>query len=70
MQNWYPDDDPTVYERYTSVHPQIKTGRAAKIHVIALDGSLPVHADGETICTAGSELRIEIIKQPIDILDG
>jgi len=48
----------------------IKTGRAAKIHVIALEGSLPVHADGETICTAGSELRVEIIKQPLEIMVG
>ena len=49
---------------------QIKTGRAAKIHVVALQGVLPAHADGETICTAGSELRVEIIKQPIEIIAG
>lgn len=51
-------------------HPQIKTGRASKIHVVAVEGSLPAHADGETICTAGKELSIEIIKQPINILHG
>lgn len=53
-----------------ATQPQIKTGRAAKIHVIALEGSLPVHADGETICTAGKELSIEIIHQPLTILHG
>jgi diacylglycerol kinase family enzyme len=53
-----------------AVHPQIKTGRASKIHVVAIDGSLPAHADGETICTAGRELSIEIIKHPIYILHG
>jgi len=53
-----------------ATHPQIKTGRASKIHIVAIDGSLPVHADGETICTAGKELSIEIIKQPINILHG
>ncbi len=53
-----------------STQPQIKTGRAAKIHVLALDGSLPAHADGETICTAGRELSIEIFHQPINILHG
>ena len=53
-----------------STQPQIKTGRAAKIHVLALDGFLPAHADGETICTAGKELAIEIIHQPLDIIHG
>jgi diacylglycerol kinase (ATP) len=47
---------------------QIKTGRAKKIHVTALDGSLPAHADGETLCTAGKELAVEVIQQAIDIL--
>jgi diacylglycerol kinase (ATP) len=49
---------------------QIKTGRAGMVHVVALNGVLPAHADGETICTAGSELKVEIIKQPIEILHG
>jgi diacylglycerol kinase (ATP) len=48
--------------------PLIKTGRANKIKVLALEGTLPTHADGETICTAGNELEVEIIKQPIKIL--
>jgi diacylglycerol kinase (ATP) len=50
--------------------PQIKTGQAEKIHIVAMLGSLPAHADGETICTAGKELSIDIIKQPIQILHG
>jgi diacylglycerol kinase (ATP) len=49
---------------------QITTGRAANIHVVAINGSLPAHADGETICTAGSELRVEIVKQPLEIFYG
>ncbi len=53
-----------------AAHPQIKTGNASKVHVLALDGVLPVHADGETICLAGKELTAEIIKQPIKILGG
>jgi YegS/Rv2252/BmrU family lipid kinase len=51
-------------------HPQIKTGNASKIQVVALDGSLPAHADGETICVAGKELSVEVIKQPLKILRG
>lgn len=53
-----------------ATHPQIQTGRAAKINVVAIQGTLPVHADGETICTAGNELSIEIIKQPLKIITG
>jgi len=53
-----------------ATQPKIKTGRASKVHVVALEGSLPAHADGETICTEGKELSIELIKQAIDILHG
>ncbi len=48
--------------------PQIKTGRAMKIRVVALNGSLPAHADGETICTAGKVLTIEIIQHALMII--
>jgi len=51
-------------------HPQVKTGNATNIHVLAMDGVLPTHADGETICVAGKELMIELIQQPIKILCG
>lgn len=50
--------------------PQFKTARASKVSVTALDGSLPAHADGETICVAGKELQVEMIKQPIEIVIG
>jgi diacylglycerol kinase family enzyme len=53
-----------------AAQPQINTGRAANIHVVALKGVLPVHADGETICIAGSELGVKIIKQPLEIIAG
>jgi diacylglycerol kinase family enzyme len=53
-----------------STSPHIKTGIASKIKVIALEGTLPTHADGETICIAGKELSIESIRQPIKILSG
>jgi diacylglycerol kinase (ATP) len=53
-----------------STHPKITTVRAAKVHVVAVEGVLTAHADGETICTAGHELSIEIIKQPLRILHG
>ena len=49
-------------------HPKISTGKATSVQVAALDGTLPVHADGETICVAGKQLSIELIKTPIKIL--
>ncbi len=53
-----------------ATQPQIKTARTAKVRVTALEGVLPAHADGETICTAGKELQVEMIKQPLEILTG
>jgi YegS/Rv2252/BmrU family lipid kinase len=49
---------------------QIKTMRSAKVRVTALEGVLPAHADGETICIAGKVLQVEMIKQPLEILTG
>ncbi|HEX9091507.1 MAG TPA: diacylglycerol kinase family protein, partial [Anaerolineales bacterium] len=51
-------------------HPQIKTVSANKVHILAVEGVLPAHADGETICTAGKELTVELIRQPLKILHG
>ncbi|MDD5467033.1 MAG: diacylglycerol kinase family lipid kinase [Anaerolineales bacterium] len=46
----------------------IHTCQARKVHVRALQGSLPVHADGETICTQGSELTIELLPAQLEML--
>jgi predicted NAD/FAD-binding protein len=34
----------------------------------AIDGSLPVHVDGETLCYEGKELTIKLIKKQIDLI--
>lgn len=49
-------------------HPAISMPVARKIHVEALEGSLPVHADGETICEAGKSLDVEVFRQQLDLL--
>jgi diacylglycerol kinase (ATP) len=46
----------------------IRTLRTRKLVVTALQGSLPAHADGETICTAGKELTIELLPQQIEMI--
>ena len=45
----------------------IRTGRAAEIRVTALEGSLPAHADGETLCLEGDQLSIQILPAQIEI---
>lgn len=48
--------------------PAIKMPTAKKVKVTALSGSLPVHADGETICEAGSELEVSVLHQKIQLV--
>ena len=49
-------------------HPAILTERVEWIEVTALDGTLPAHGDGETLCEAGETIRVEIISEAIDII--
>ena len=49
-------------------HPAIKMPTGEHIKVTALTGSLPVHADGETICEAGKELEVRVLKQQLKII--
>jgi len=48
--------------------PEVTMIQAKLIQVNAREGSLPVHADGETICEAGDSLTIELLPDAIDIL--
>lgn len=49
-------------------HSAITTGQSKKVVVKAVNGTLPAHADGETICTEGKELTIEIIPRQIELI--
>jgi diacylglycerol kinase family enzyme len=49
-------------------HPAIKTARTAKVTVTAEQGSLPAHADGETLCEAGERLEIEIVPKVLEVI--
>jgi len=46
----------------------IRTGRTQRIVVTAIEGVLPAHADGETLCTEGQQLTVELLPSQIDIL--
>lgn len=47
---------------------EIKTGRAARISITALEDSLPAQTDGEIICIDGKHLEIELLPQQIEII--
>jgi len=46
----------------------IKMGQARKVVVTAVEGVLPAHADGETLCTAGQRLEMELLPGQIEII--
>ncbi|HEY44067.1 MAG TPA: diacylglycerol kinase family lipid kinase [Anaerolineae bacterium] len=49
-------------------HPAVQTGRTNKIEVTAQEGILPAHADGETICTEGKQLIVELLAGEIEVI--
>jgi diacylglycerol kinase (ATP) len=51
-----------------STHPAIRTARARRVVVTALEGVLPAHADGETLCVEGRELALEVLSRQVEII--
>ncbi len=46
----------------------IRTGRARRVVVTAMEGVLPAHADGETLCTEGRRLELELLPRQIEVI--
>jgi diacylglycerol kinase (ATP) len=46
----------------------ISTARASHVAITALKGSLPAHADGETLCTEGDRLELELLPRQLEIV--
>ena len=46
----------------------VTTARSARVAVEALAGTLAVHADGETICTAGTSIEVECLPGRLDVI--
>ena len=59
---------PQVMSGTHEKNPAIKmlTGKAIKIS--AIEGTLPVHADGETICVAGDALEVDILPRALRLV--
>ena len=51
-----------------ATHEAIQTAQAQHVTVTAVEGLLPAHADGETLCTEGTELTIELLPHQIEII--
>ena len=51
-------------------HSAVSTARAKKVSVTALEGILPAHADGETLCTEGTQLDLEILPKSLELVSA
>jgi YegS/Rv2252/BmrU family lipid kinase len=51
-----------------ATQPEITTGRTDKIKVTALEGALPAHCDGETLCEQGGELEVQILPGALELV--
>ncbi len=59
---------PKVMSGTQSEHEAVSMPTGKTILIEALSGSLPVHADGETICEAGEKLEVTILKQQLKMV--
>jgi len=59
---------PKVMSGTQHEHPAITMLVAKRVKIEALSGTLPVHADGETICVAGHKLEVEILQQQLQLI--
>ncbi len=48
----------------------IHTGRARRVAVSAVEGVLPAHADGETLCTDGQRLELELLPRQLSVISA
>ncbi len=47
---------------------EVHTDQTNRIMVTALEGTIPAHADGETLCIAGEKLTIEILPKNLEVI--
>ena len=48
--------------------PEIRSLRAARVTITAVDGSLPAQSDGEIICVDGTRLEIELLPRQVEVV--
>ena len=47
---------------------EIKFLQTDKVVITAVTGTLPAHADGETLCTDGTQLTIELLPNQLNVI--
>ena len=47
---------------------EVTMGKARKVLATAVNGSLPIHCDGETVCYEGSEISVELLPGQIEFI--
>jgi hypothetical protein len=47
---------------------EIRTAKIKDLKVTAIEGSLPTHADGETICVDGCNINVKLISRAINVV--
>jgi diacylglycerol kinase family enzyme len=48
----------------------VRAGQTQKIVVSAVKGTLPAHADGETLCVDGQRLELELLPRQIEVISA
>lgn len=51
-----------------AAHPAVQMLHTRRISVTAVKGTLPAHSDGETLCTAGDHLEMEIWPGMVEVI--
>jgi YegS/Rv2252/BmrU family lipid kinase len=59
---------PKVMSGTQASHPVITMLSGRSIKIKALEGTLPVHADGEKICEAGHALEVEVVDRALKLI--
>jgi len=59
---------PHFFDGSQFADPAVSAKRAGRVRATALRGVLPAHADGETLCTHGQQLDIEILPRQIEMI--
>ena len=59
---------PSFFKGNQANRPNIWTGRPRQVTVTTLNGSLPAHADGETLSTEGSQLIMETSPYQMELI--
>jgi YegS/Rv2252/BmrU family lipid kinase len=49
-------------------HSAVRFIQAKKVTVTAIHGSIPAHADGETVCTEGKKIYVELLPSQIELI--